>query len=104
MGSHGSVRRLGIVRDDGTEDELVLAQGPFRSPRPQHRLVLEAEALRLEGADHSARDRVAGGRPYELVEFRIALRIPDSVPIPDALPHVDDHLAQLADGARGRLC
>src|SRR5712692_5732985 len=104
MGSHGPIRRLGIVRGDGTEDELVLAQRPFRSPWPQHRLVLEAEALRLEGADHPARDRVAGGRPYELVEFRIELRIADRVPIPDALAHFDAHLAQLADVARGRLC
>src|SRR5712691_6031647 len=104
MGSHGPIRRLGIVRDYGAEDELVLAQRPLCSPWPQHRLVLEAEALRLEGADHPARDRVAGGRPYELVEFRVELRVADRVSIQDALPHVDEHLAQLADIARGRLC
>src|SRR5260370_40536877 len=103
MGTHGPIRRLGIVRDDGTEDELVLAQRPLRSPWPQHRLVLEAEALRLEGANHPARDRVARGRPDELVEFRIELRVADRVSVPDALPHVDEHLAQLAYIARGRL-
>ena len=91
-----------IVSCNRGNDRLVLAEGLLGPARPEHRAVLEPNALRFQRHENLDRHLVVGDPPDSTVQVPVELAVPERIGLAQALGHRAHDCSKVGEVGIGR--